>query len=141
MRWIDRAGDCARRYQQNRRELGRIRRYARKPQGIRGNGISRPVEAEVFSCCDESRAAQLEREIEAVEFAFAKMKQIAEKGDTVSVRDIARNTVKLAEVVYIKRSHGLVGASVLLNFSERTAKRYNQHFLRLVAAKMGFLPH
>ena len=140
MRWIDRAGDCARRYQQNRKELGRMKRYRRKRHEIPSRGgIQKPVEAEVLSCCDENRAVQLDREIDAVEWAFAKIRQIADSGTTVSERDIARNTARLAEVVYIKRSHGVMGASVLLNFSDRTATRYNKIFLRLVAARMGFL--
>ena len=138
--WQRQAGDCARRYQKNRRELGRLKRYRKKRHEIPSRGgIQKPVEAEVLSCCDENRMEQLEREIDAVEWAAAKLEQLAERGETVSTRDIAKNVRKLVEIVYLRQSHGLIGASVLLNFSDTTAKRYNRIFLRLVAAKMGFL--
>lgn len=92
-----------------------------------------------MSCSDERRKQRLESEIEAVEWALGTLRRISETRGSPATRDIARNAVQLAEMVYIKRTHGVVGASIALHFSERTAKRYHQMFLRLLAARLGML--
>lgn len=47
--------------------------------------------------------------------------------------------VKLAELVYFKRSHTLEGACQALHISYITGKRYNQDFLCRIARAFGIL--
>lgn len=141
MRWIDQARVCAKRYPQNKRELGRLRRYAEKPQALtRGRSIAKPVEAAVLSQIGDARTENLIREIEAVDWAMRKLQEIAEKGETIPQRETARQTIALARVCYCQGNRTLAGAAGVLFIPETTAYRYNKIFLKLVAAKMGYLP-
>ena len=55
-------------------------------------------------------------------------------------RRVDRDRLHLLELVYFQARTGVYGAAVLLDVSERTAKRWNDWALRFVGRQMGLLP-
>lgn len=132
--WVKRAGEVAKCYSENKAELGRRKRYDRKPAffGMPQNrGISKPVEQAALRIASNTRINQLEKEIDAVEWAFSVLEKLPGKD--------AGEVLKFANTLYRRRDHPSVeGCARVLFLSERTAYRYNHYFLKLVASKMGF---
>lgn len=129
--WSKRAGEIAKSYLGNVEELAGRRGYTRIRRSVaarRDRGVAKPVEAAALRIAADQRIAQLEREIEAVDWAFAQLRAI-KGGD-----DIA----ELAAALYITRDKVSVErAAYELHLSSRTAYRYNRIFLKLVAARLG----
>lgn len=75
-----------------------------------------------------ARQTQLERETEAVEFAVMMVLRKPE----------GEITERLWQMVYRDRTHYLYGAALALGISERTAKRYNWFFIKMIAIAMGY---
>ena len=129
--WSKRAGEIAKSYLPNVEELAGRREYSRMRRSTaarKERGISKPVEAAALRIAADQRIAQLEREVEAVEWAFSVLHEI--RGG----EDIA----KVAEMLYITRYKvSPERAAYELNLSRATAYRYNRVFLKLVAARLG----
>lgn len=129
--WVKRAGEIAKSYLSNVEELAGRRSYTRFRQrnAMRPNkGIAKPVEAAALRVAADMRIAQLEREIEAVEWAFEELKKVKD-GEEIS---------KFAQLMYITRYKiSPERAGFECNLSSRTAYRYNRMFLKLVAARLG----
>lgn len=129
--WSKRAGEIAKSYLPNVEELAGRREYSRMRRSTaarKERGISKPVETAALRIAADQRIAQLEREVEAVEWAFSVLHEI--RGG----EDIA----KVAEMLYITRYKvSPERAAYELNLSRATAYRYNRVFLKLVAARLG----
>ena len=67
------------------------------------------------------------RELEAVEKALAAIRK----------KDSAPERERLLELVYWRKTHTIPGAALELHISRRSAERYNQEFLYLVAEAFG----
>lgn len=134
--WVKRAGEVAKAYHQNIAELGRRKRYDRKTVCLdmpmpRSRGISKPVEQAALHIASNTRINQLEKEIEAVEWAFSVLGKMPGQ-DAAALLDFA-------DTLYRRRDHPSVeGCARVLFISDRTAYRYNRCFLKLVAARLGF---
>ena len=134
MRWIDKARDIAKEYKHNCQELQQIEEYLQVSTTSGGspvvNGkISKPVEAAVERKMMQARYLYLQQAIGAVESAMTAVLQ-KPQGDL---------TIRLFNMVYYDRSYTLYGAAQALNLTERTARRYNWFFLKMVAESMGFI--
>lgn len=131
--WIKRAGEVARAYHQNRAELGRRKRYDRKAVCLdmpKSKGISKPVEQAALRIASNTRINQLEKEIEAVEWAFSVLEQMPGQD--------AAALLSFADTLYRRRDHPSVeGCARVLFLNRATAFRYNRNFLKLVAARLG----
>lgn len=88
-----------------------------------GSGISKPTEQAAL----KEFPPYKQREYDAVRLAVTQISAFADGDDRI----------KLAEMMYWKRTHTLCGAAYKLNISERTARRWNKEFVYLVAEKMG----
>ncbi len=133
--WVKRAGEVARAYHQNKAELGRRKRYDRKAvysDMPKSKGISKPVEQAALRIASNTRINQLEKEIDAVNWAFSVLEKMPGQD--------AAALLSFADALYRQRDHPSVeGCARVMFISERTAYRYNRCFLKLVAAKLGFL--
>lgn len=135
MRWIDKARDVAKEYKRNCQELRQIEESLQMSANSSGGSavmsskISKPVEAAVERKMMQVRYLYLQQAVCAVEEA---MESVLRKpqGDL---------TIKLFNMVYYDRSHTLYGAAQVLNLTERTAKRYNRFFLKIIAESMGYV--
>ena len=129
--WSKRAGEIAKSYLPNVEELAGRREYSRMRRSTaarKERGISKPVEAAALRIAADQRIAQLEREVEAVEWAFSVLHEIR-GGEEIA---------KVAEMLYITRYKvSPERAAYELNLSRATAYRYNRVFLKLVAARLG----
>lgn len=77
----------------------------------------------------QSRYLYLQQAVNAVENAM----------ETVLQKPQGDLTIKLFNMVYYDKSYTLCGAAQALNLTERTARRYNWFFLKMVAESMGFI--
>ena len=129
--WVKRAGEIAKSYLSNVEELAGRRSYTRfrHRSAMRSNkGIAKPVEAAALRVAADMRIAQLEREVEAVEWAFDELKKV-ENGEEVA---------KVAEKLYITRyKTSPERVAYELSMDKRTVYRYNRAFLKLVGAYLG----
>lgn len=130
--WRKRAGEIAGCYLANVEELAGRKKYTRfKQKGYtarQNNEIYKPVEAAALRVASDRRIQQLEREIEAIEWAFDELKKV-ENGEEVA---------KVAEKLYITRYKcSPERAAFELNMDRRTVFRHNRAFLKLVAAYLG----
>lgn len=129
--WSKRAGEIAKSYLSNVEELAGRREYSRMRRSTaaqRNRGISKPVEAAALRIAADQRIEQLEREVEAVEWAFGQLHEIR-GGEEIA---------KVAELLYITR-YKVSPERVAYEFGAdvRTVYRYNRMFLKLVAARLG----
>ncbi len=135
MRWIDKAKDIAKNYDNYQKELELLLEAqergikAANITSMRSRRISKPVERAVVEALSNERIAYLKQAIFAVDYALCKVRE----------RPHGEITVKLYEMVYRDQTHKLFGAAQVLHISERTAIRYNTGFLKIIAAQMGFL--
>lgn len=90
--------------------------------GGHGGRISNPVERAVVDRLTD----QEQRRYDAVRAALE---------ETGRMRD-GQQRIRLIERVYFRRSHTLYGAAQEVPVSERTAKRWNAGFIKLVAEKL-----
>lgn len=90
--------------------------------GGHGGGTSNPVERAVVDRLTD----QEQRRYDAVRAALE---------ETGRMRD-GQQRIRMIERVYFKRSHTLYGAALEVPVSERTAKRWNAGFIKLVAEKL-----
>lgn len=135
MRWIDKARDVAKEYKRNCLELRQIEEVLQASANSSGgtavmnSKISKPVEAAVERKMMQTRYLYLQQAVAAVEEA---MESVLRKpqGDL---------TIKLFNMIYYNHSHTLYGAAQVLNITERTAKRYNRYFLKMIAESLGFV--
>lgn len=129
--WSKRSGEIAKSYLANIEELAGRREYSRMRRSTaaqKNRGMEKPVEAAALRIAADQRIAQLERETEAVEWAFGQLRKI--KGG----EDIA----KVAEILYITRYKiSPERAAYELHLGRTTVYRYNRMFLKLVAARLG----
>lgn len=130
--WVKRAGEIARSYLSNVEELAGRKKYTRFRRrnytARQNNEIYKPVEAAALRVASDRRIAQLEREVEAVEWAFDELKKV-ENGEEVA---------RVAEKLYITRYKiSPERAAYELNMDKRTVYRYNRAFLKLVGAYLG----
>ena len=110
---------AAARYRQNRWELGKLRRYARKEES--------PA-PERFA-----RIKDLERDVSAVEKAIKDLQAIALEGEDIIEKRKAQLTLELVELCYVKAAHTLIGAACVMSIPPSTARSYNSRFIRMVA--------
>lgn len=134
VRWIDKARDIAKEYKHNCQELQQIKEYLQVSIASGGSPvvsgkISKPVEAAVERKMMQSRYLYLQQAVNAVENAM----------ETVLQKPQGDLTIKLFNMVYYDKSYTLCGAAQALNLTERTARRYNWFFLKMVAESMGFI--
>lgn len=135
MRWIDKARDVAKEYKRNCLELRQIEEALQASANSSGgtpvmsSKISKPVETAVERKMMQTRYLYLQQAVAAVEEA---MESVLRKpqGDL---------TIKLFNMIYYNHSHTLYGAAQVLNITERTAKRYNRYFLKMIAESLGFV--
>ena len=129
--WSKRAGEIARSYLSNVDELAGRRENSRMRRSIaahKNRGISKPVESEALRIAADQRIAQLEREVEAVEWAFAVLRTI--KG--------GEEIAKVAAALYITKDRVSVDrVAYEQHFCRATVFNYNRTFLKLVAARLG----
>lgn len=129
--WSKRAGEAAKSYLPNIRELADRRAcYRRRPREAmpKSRGVAKPVEAAAMRIAADRRIEQLEREIEAVEWAFLQLEGIRGGEDIAAV----------AQALYIT-GYRISPERVAYEFGadKRTIYRYNRMFLKLVAARLG----
>lgn len=134
MRWIYKARDIAKEYKHNCQELRQIEEYLQVSTTSGGSPvvsgkISKPVEAAVERKMMQARYLYLQQAVNAVENAM----------ETVLQKPQGDLTIKLFNMVYYDKSYTLCGAAQALNLTERTARRYNWFFLKMVAESMGFI--
>ena len=134
VRWIYKARDIAKEYKHNCQELRQIEEYLQVSTTSGGSPvvsgkISKPVEAAVERKMMQARYLYLQQAIDAVEDAM----------ETVLQKPQGDLTIKLFNMVYYDKSYTLCGAAQALNLTERTARRYNWFFLKMVAESMGFI--
>ena len=129
--WSKRAGEVAKSYLPNIQELAGRREYTRMRRSVamqKSRGVSKPVEAAALRIAADQRIAQLEREVEAVEWAFAVLREIR-GGDDVA---------KVAAALYLTKDRISVDrVAHEQNMDRATAFRHNRIFLKLVAARLG----
>lgn len=129
--WMKRAGEIARSYLANVEELAGRKGYSRmrrKTDTAQRRGVSKPVESAAVRIASDSRITELEREIDAVEWAFEELQKV----------DGGADIAKLAATLYITKEKVSVERAAFECFiSSRTAYRYNRMFLKLVGARMG----
>ena len=129
--WVKRAGEIAKSYLSNVEELAGRKSYTRLRQSTaaqKSKGLAKPVEAAALRVASDRRIEELEREIEAVEWAFEELKKVKD-GEEIA---------KFAQVLYITRYKiSPERAGFECNLSSRSAYRYNRMFLKLVAARLG----
>lgn len=99
---------------------------AKYSSGPRGSGEARGTEAAAMRQLSTVKMREYEAVRKAVEAAGA-------------VPGNGYLRVKLAELVYFKRTHTLEGACQALHISYITGKRYNQDFLCRIARAFGIL--
>ncbi|NCE74562.1 hypothetical protein D1157_06030 [Anaerotruncus sp. X29] len=134
MGWIDRARWDAKEYRSNCIELRRLKELRMLPASservpVKGGKISKPVEVAVEQSESVAREAYLQRSVDAVQYA---MEQVLKKPQ-------GELTIKLFDMIYYNRSHTLYGAAQVLHLTERTAKRYNRYFLKMIAERLGYI--
>lgn len=129
--WSARAAEVARSYTANTSELAWRKGYnriKRSPVLPRTRGVSKPAEAAAISIASDHRIQELEREVEAVEWAFEELKKVKD----------SEEISKLAETLYLTRYRvDIKRVAYQMNITKSTAYRYNRIFLKLVAARMG----
>lgn len=112
--------------QRERLEMMKNQSVTPKLTGMpRGGGMSNPTEEAALRDLPETER----KEYDAVR------KAIYATGEKPNGLEVMR----LVKMVYWDRSHTIFGASVVLNVSEITAKRWNIEFIREVAKNYGFL--
>lgn len=89
-----------------------------------GSGVSKPTEQVALRLLPKDK----QKEFDAVREALRE----TERGPD------GRHRITLVRLVYWRRTHNLAGAAQVVGISERTAKRWNVRFLRLVGEKYGF---
>ena len=129
--WSKRAGEIAKSYLSNVDELAGRRenlRMRRSTAARKNRGISKPVESEALRIAADQRIAELEREVEAVEWAFSVLRTMRGGEEIANV----------AAALYITKDRVSVDRVAFEQHMNRaTAFRHNRIFLKLVAAKMG----
>lgn len=95
---------------------------------VKARGIVKPVEITAERAAIDRRIINLEREIEAVEWAFAQLEKVKGGAD---IKPLAEMLYKGSPMMSVRR------AAFDLYISEKTAFRYNRAFLKLVAARLG----
>lgn len=129
--WSKRAGEIARSYLANVEELAGRRQLSNRRRSVamqKSRGVSKPVEAAALRIAADRRIDQLEREVEAVEWAFSVLREIRGGEDVAAV----------AEMMYITRYKvSPERAAYQFGADVRTIYRYNRMFLKLVAARIG----
>lgn len=86
--------------------------------GGHGGGVGKPVERAVIDRLTDKE----QRRYDAVRAAIAETERMKH----------GRHRLELIDRVYWKRSHTLYGAALCVPVSERTAKRWNAEFVRMV---------
>ncbi len=94
----------------------------------RRGGISNPTMMKAQRL-DSKRLNCLRREVAAVDKLLDSLR---------TERRIDAKRRALLELVYFRGSHSLLGASVRLEVSERTAKRWNTQAVEFVARELGW---
>jgi len=132
LRWIYKAREIASEYRNYIKEYQLMQEILSAPNNIHlpvQNGqISRPTESAAIAF-SAARIDYIESAINAVEYAMHKVAQKPE----------GEITKKLIKMVYENKTHTLEGASLELNICYRTARRYNNYYLKLIAGEMGFI--
>lgn len=96
---------------------------------VQTSTIGSGAEGKAINLLSDERYNHLKRAVEAVDYAIA-------------MANTYQNGMERMEYInfrYWQHSHTHQGAAFKLNISERTAQRWNDHFVKLVAKKMGFI--
>lgn len=101
---------------------------ARDHQYRRG-GVTNPTLMKAQKL-DEPTVAALRKKVTAVQKLITSFSRS---------RRVDMDKLRLLNMVYFRASHSLLGASVMLEISDRTAKRWNTQSLEFLAREMGWL--
>lgn len=126
--WWSYVKGMIRRYPQLAAEYAELHRPSPVPQGEglgRSSGISRPTEGTALR---ELPPCQ-QKEYEAVHKAL----------EIIKAYENGENRLRLVQLVFWQRSHSIEGAAQQLHISKRTALRWHQSLIRLVAQNYGLL--
>lgn len=126
--WWSYVKGMIRRYPQLAAEYAELRRPSLVPQGEslgRSSGVSRPTESAALR---ELPPCQ-QREYEAVHKAL----------ESIGAYENGESRLRLVQLVFWQRTHTIEGAAQLLHVSKRTALRWHQSLIRLVAQNYGLL--
>ena len=100
-----------------------------KDECYRRGGISNPTSTKAYLLDTQSRD-RLKKEIAAVDRLLESLQ---------TQRRIDRLCLKMLDMVYLHPQTSLLGASVRLEISDRTAKRWNNKALLFLAQEMGWM--
>ena len=143
MRWQAKTREVCLKYRQNCKELkaGNITKGGVSfAVGKNNRAIAKPVERAVEQLGDDAYFATLQREKQAVEWAIKVLERI--EGDPKSrssAREQAKLSLEIATLVYVKGSHTILQSAQEIHCSRESAYRYHSAFIKLVAAKMGYI--
>ena len=120
--WNKRAAEVAKSYLANVEELAGRREYTRMRPIIaarKSRGVAKPAEAAAMRIAQDRRIEELEREIEAVEWAFMMLRGIRGSADTE----------KVAQALYLTKEKISVDRVAFEHHMDRaTAFRHNRIF-------------
>lgn len=79
----------------------------------------------------------LKMQTELTEVQRRKVNAISSALDRIDALADGKIMQELIGLVYFRKTHNLVGAALLCHVSERTAQRWQQKFIKLVAVELG----